>query len=157
MIVSFTGTRDGMTPAQKITVLQRLIKHAPQVVSHGDCTGADEEFHGLALRAGVRQFIIRPGHGRNGETPTRAHCATRQQVQGVQCHVAEPKPYLVRDAEIAVEGNLLMATPKQVKEQWRGSGTWATIRMAYKRDSPTEIVFPDGSVGQYQPNQWWAK
>jgi len=36
--------------------------------------------------------------------------------------------------------------PKGKVEEWRGSGTWATIRYARKVGKPVTIIYPDGEI-----------
>jgi hypothetical protein len=47
--------------------------------------------------------------------------------------------------DIVVESELLIATPKEVKEQLR-SGTWATVRRARKVGIPIILITPDGGT-----------
>jgi len=155
MIISFTGTRAGMTPQQLERVKALMTEYKPDSICHGDCVGADEQFHELAVLWGIKHVSIRPGHDRRGRTPTRAHCHLSGLTQslGVECTVYEPAPYLGRDGIIAGEGDLLIATPKGYNEEWRGSGTWSTIRQAARHYKPVCIVYPDGSVGGYVARQ----
>lgn len=48
MIVGFTGTREGMSPEQKrVTreIISQLITTSVHTAVHGDCIGADTDFH----------------------------------------------------------------------------------------------------------------
>jgi hypothetical protein len=49
--LGFTGTRAGLTAAQAAR-LRELVAGATEV-HHGDCVGADEQFHRIAIAAGV--------------------------------------------------------------------------------------------------------
>jgi len=40
----------------------------------------------------------------------------------------------------------MAATPKEKDEQWRGSGTWATIRYSKKKNKPLSVIHTDGAV-----------
>jgi hypothetical protein len=45
MKVGFTGTRKGMTPQQRVAFAELVITLRPTQAHHGDCVGADAEFH----------------------------------------------------------------------------------------------------------------
>lgn len=48
MVIGFTGTRHGMTNAQRDTVLKLLSeKLTPSSAVHGDCVGADADFDAI--------------------------------------------------------------------------------------------------------------
>lgn len=153
MILSFTGSRDGMTRAQIERVRELVQQHRPDSIVHGDCIGADATFHELAILEGVRVVHIRPGHDRLGKTPTRAVCHLTHLTKelGVQCTVEPTEPYLVRDEKIVQEGDLLIATPNGYVERFRGSGTWSTVRLGHRHKKSIQIVYPDGRLGPYVP------
>lgn len=152
--IGFTGTRKGMTDAQQRTVLAYMQKlrwpdpdravHLTMTLHHGDCEGGDEQFHRIGSfniieptgGAGVDKIVIHPPD----DDTHRAFCKTAPWDE-----VRDPKPYLARDADIVLETGLLIAAPRSMKEQRRGSGTWATIRMARQLDRPIFIAWPDGS------------
>lgn len=120
--IGFTGTRRGMTPAQ-VTSVERCIytaagPHGLAIVAHhGDCIGADEQFHGLCRRntRSVRIVIHPSTHS------LRAFCAGDETL--------EPLPPLDRNAAIVAASQMMIAAPLQDDPQPRG-GTWATIHMA---------------------------
>ena len=132
MIVGFTGTRAGMTSAQKATVASYLETLDPKTVHHGDCLGADADFHGLARDAGF--YVV----GHPCDLPEqRAFCNLDE------CRkVLRP---LVRNENIVNSSEFMIACPKS-NEELRGSGTWATIRCCRKKFHPLDIVWPDGAV-----------
>jgi hypothetical protein len=136
MIVGFTGTRKGMTDAQKATVAVILenLKNENNVAlaHHGDCLGADAEFHALAKAAGYKTV----GHPCDISNQ-RAYC------QVDEC--MEVKRPLIRNRDIVNYSTVLIACPKGSKEEVR-SGTWATIRFARRINWPLLLVFPDGRV-----------
>lgn len=131
--IGFTGTREGMTSSQ-IVAIDELLSDDLIIrwASHGDCVGADAQFHMIAREQGL--FI-------KGHPPTdpklRAYCDFDE--------MAEEKPYLVRNKDIVDETDLLIAAPKEMTEQMRG-GTWSTIRYARKAGKLIMIVWPDGSL-----------
>jgi hypothetical protein len=145
-VVGFTGTSRGMTNEQKLAVKvlicqgQKRIKEA----RHGDCIGADEEFHDIA--DSYRIPLI--GHPPENATK-RAFCSgfLRREL---------PKPYLERNHDIVDESEVVLATPGEGGEVLR-SGTWATIRYARSKGKPVLIVYPNGEL---EPADWeqtiWA-
>lgn len=134
MHVGFTGTRDGMTLAQRKTLSRLVAEHVKGewVAHHGDCKGADAQFHAGAKKLGARVV----GHPPTDPTH-RAFCDFDE---------ARPAaPYLTRNQAIVDAADLMFATPREMTEQQRG-GTWATIRMARRARKPIFVVLPDGSV-----------
>jgi hypothetical protein len=131
--VGFTGTQRGCSQVQ-MRSLYRVVKQLnPRSVRHGDCIGADTQFHAV-VRSNTTAKVI-------GHPPTdpikRAWC---------ECDSLEPEyPYLVRNHNIVNASDVMIATPGESYEVVR-SGTWATIRYARKMKKPLWIIFPDGSV-----------
>jgi hypothetical protein len=127
--IGFTGTRHGMTLHQGITV-QRLLEPYGWV-HHGDCVGADDQVHYIAIKM-EKRVVVHP--------PTllklRANCV------GDINH--EPKGYLVRDRDIVNATCRLIAAPQGLTEESR-SGTWTTARYARSVGKPVTLVLPDGS------------
>jgi hypothetical protein len=132
-IISFTGSREGMTDKQLAKVRLLLYNYAPSEVHHGDCVGADAEFHNLcrSLYGISVHIVIHPPK----DDRYRAFCKGDV--------ILEPRPYLERDKVIAKVGDLLIATPKHAAEV-RRSGTWATVRYAKTERKPRIIVTPQG-------------
>lgn len=130
--VGFTGTRRGLTHQQRETLV-KMLERVPFTAYHGDCLGADAEFHWL-----VRQHCpdakieTLPGD----QPDMRANCEAD--------FVHDPQPMLVRNAAIVALSDIMIACPAQRKELKRGSGTWATIRLAKKSRKPLFIIWPDG-------------
>lgn len=137
MIISFSGTRAGMTRKQRDVLISLLDELKPTTVVHGDCIGADKEFHDLvSYRRGVfgtsPVIKIWPSTAR-----TRANCNGDI--------IMPPKAPLDRDLDIAKDGDRLIATPKELEEVLR-SGTWATIRKAKKLGKIVYIILPTGEI-----------
>jgi hypothetical protein len=136
LVVGFTGTRDGMTPNQKVT-LRRLLtafkEDNPHLeFRHGDCVGADAEAHVIAMGVGASIVIHPPLIDRY-----RAYCTKAKRV-------FKPKEYLSRNRDIVDASPILVAAPKQEKEPSadRAGGTWYTIRYARKKGSKLYILKP---------------
>jgi len=134
MRVGFTGTQQGMTEEQYDAVMDLLVELEPTEVHHGDCVGADEEFHGIARCMKRRPKVhIHPPESQS----KRARCGG---------DVSYPvKPYLERNHDIVDVSEVMVATPEQDHEVTR-SGTWATIRYACKKGVPVHLVQRNGLV-----------
>jgi hypothetical protein len=142
--IGFTGTRHGMTHVQRRRVdieLERILSPDPHVTGHhGDCVGADMQFHGIVRRYPWSYLV---GHLPVNESD-RAFCNFDE--------VRDPLPYMKRNAQIVAAANVMIGAPFEMEEQKRG-GTWSTIRMARRalrhRDSTLlelVVVLPDGTV-----------
>lgn len=132
--LGFTGTRFGMKPPQ-LDAVRTLIASLGEVTGHhGDCVGADAEFHAV-LRA--------LGHRVVGHPPVddehRARCEFDELV--------EPLTHMKRNRAIVTIADLMIAAPFEMIEQERG-GTWKTIQMARKARKPLVIAFPDGTLAR---------
>ncbi len=123
----------GMTVDQAVEVDDLLENNQDTgFAHHGDCIGADVDFHRIVKQHGM-QVIGHPPLN-NG---LRAFC------EFDDCR--DPKPYLERDRDIVDESDWMIFTPGTFREILR-SGTWATVRYARKRNKPGWIVWPDGIV-----------
>ncbi|MHA1286395.1 MAG: hypothetical protein ACTSPB_03210 [Candidatus Thorarchaeota archaeon] len=136
--VGFTGTRKGMTPEQKDTVQMVLSKWLVDEVHHGDCIGADEDFHRISECMGYKIIIHPPKNSRY-----RAYCGGPFR----PTHVLPEKDYLDRNRDIVDASDVLIATPNSYRERIR-SGTWYTIRYAGRRGKRVIIVYPSGCIDE---------
>jgi len=130
-ILGFTGTREIPTGEQAA----RMVEFIPIAaeIHHGCCVGADEAAHAIAM---------------NNQVAIVKHPPTDKSQMARTCTGGEertPLPYLERNKRIVFESSLLLAVPKSVVEEQRGSGTWATIRYARGLYLPHIIIYPDGS------------
>ena len=131
--MGFTGTQLGMTRAQKSEVARVLVNAKATEVHHGDCIGADAEFHDIVRMVDPKIKIhVHPP----AEDKKRAF------KRGDVLYPA--KPYLERNHDIVDACEILIATPAQKNEVLR-SGTWATIRYARKIKRSTIIITPNGN------------
>lgn len=134
MILGFTGTRYGMTPAQKERFLSFFNFYNIEEFHHGDCVGADEDAHSLVRAAFPSIYIVT-------HPPTnprfRANCRGDAS--------KSPREYISRNHNIVDISHILIATPREMKEKQR-SGTWATIRYARKTGKTLGLIYPDGTV-----------
>lgn len=138
--IGFTGTRHGMTADQEFVITELVLEDGalpgtPSIARHGDCVGADVQFHRICRDAGSIWIV---GHPPDNDSQ-RAFCEFDE--------IMPPKPYIARNHTIVDNCDVLIAAPHQRKEI-RRSGTWATIRYARKQDRQLYIVLPQGKVIQ---------
>jgi hypothetical protein len=138
--VGFSGTRRGMTVEQMVIIPRLLDKLKPSVIHHGDCVGADEEFHILSSLVHIPIAVIHP--------PTnpdkRAWCEFLP-LGFEEVRVLESKDYLVRNQDIVDGSDIIIAAPGETTEHQR-SGTWSTMRKARMAPTHLLIVWPTGDI-----------
>ncbi len=132
MILGFTGTRSGMREAQRKRVERIIDELSPSLAVHGDCLGADSQFHTLCRDRRIPIEIY----------PCNLH--NQRAYSEYARHIHPPKDPIVRNHDIVDCCDVLLATPRGSREVIR-SGTWATIRYATKRGKKICMVYPDGS------------
>jgi hypothetical protein len=134
MIIGFSGTREGLTAAQKKVIDVFFCDNHVSEAHHGDCIGGDEDFHELCRKHGIPVVLHPPEDWR-----LRAFCqgAVREE---------QPYPYLTRNQHIVNATDLLLAAPKEEYEPdaMRGQGTWSTVRYARRSLRPMRLVWPEG-------------
>lgn len=139
--LGFTGTRAGMTPAQRFKVRSLTHRLNPKRVHHGACVGADAEFHEI-VRELSSAIVLYPafhiGH------KYRAKCAGGIIDSRFVDRFPLPDP-LQRNRIIVAESSALIAAPSTMSEVLR-SGTWATVRYARQHGIKIIIVWPTGAL-----------
>lgn len=131
----FTGTRDGMTDAQK-TSLREFLRGGAGELHHGDCVGADSEAHDIADECGYSIRIHPPL-----DPKLRAW-------RKVPTHMMFPEQsHFARNRTIVQNTIALIATPKEMVGQARG-GTWYTVGYARKLGKTVVLILPDGTINQ---------
>lgn len=135
MILGFTGTRAGLTPA-----LPGLIAALPDRVLHGGAEGADTEFDVLLVAAGMPLERIEV-------YPTSEYRARLwlPKEPGPSRVVHLPQVPLDRNRVIAQRCDWLLACPMTAVEIIR-SGTWATVRYARKAGKPITLALLNGKI-----------
>lgn len=135
--IGMTGSRDGMTDEAK-SWLNSYIKSTNNIenVHHGDCVGADTDFHNIALEHGLSIHIHPPKYSSN-----REFNKDYDKIYG-------EKDYLKRNRDIVNDTDLLLGFPNGYTNVLR-SGTWSTIRYAKKVGKHVIIVYPDGSTNEF--------
>jgi hypothetical protein len=143
--IGFTGTRHGMTEAQRQALGAFL--DSPWFwgdtwnAHHGVCLGADVEFEDVVSRfANVRIVTRHPGpEGEHAGDPHARHSRMQSVV------VCDRQKHMRRNRTIVEESNIMLAAPFDMHEHVVG-GTWKTIIMARSKRKPLAIVWPDGTV-----------
>lgn len=137
MIVSVTGTRYGMTEAQR-TTFNRLIESScsPTEFHHGDCQGVDDESASIANLLMPRPHIV--GHPGPKDDPWRAHNQCTDEWK-------EGKNHFARNRDLVDVCDLLIVCPREMERQERG-GTWYTHDYATRKGKRLVIVWPDGAL-----------
>lgn len=137
--IGFTGTQRGMTERQKGVVKDLLSEHGYAFVAHhGDCIGADSDFHDIVCMESDCQIVLHPCIF----DTKRTFCAL-----DLRDECRSPKPPLIRNRDIVNESGLMFACPGEKFMKVR-SGTWSTVRYAQSVGVPVVIVFPDGTLAK---------
>lgn len=149
--IGFTGTREGMTEQQLDTLdfwLEYVTLKLKSCVSHhGDCVGADAQFHFRTRSFGFKDVYIHPPS--NGSKRANCHWIDKHAI------VLPEQPYLERNRVIVDASELMLAAPKSATED--DSGTWATIRYSKQVKCPIILIKPDGDWQSLIQNPPWCK
>jgi len=132
-MVGFSGTRKGMTTLQLGSARELLNSLDPVAVHHGDCVGADADFHKLCRHQGIPIVIHPPTQDR-----ARAMC------NGPNVTILPPQHYLVRNRGIIDACNVMVAAP--AGPEVVRSGTWSTVRYAKKKGKTVYLILPSGVI-----------
>jgi len=129
--LGFTGTRLEPSDRQQKQMVTLLKLHTPAELHHGDCIGADEFIAKLAweLQSKGIRVVCHPPTDEKDRAFTKYH----------ECRDA--LPYIERNHAIVDECDFLLGVPRTANEEVR-SGTWATIRYAWKVGIPVSIFKP---------------
>lgn len=132
MIIGITGSRDGCTQKQRVTLRTMLLECTE--LHHGDCIGVDEDAHIIAFNMRPKpRIVIHPPL----EGALRAYCKGDE--------VLFEHDYITRNHHIVDACEHLLACPASFIEKQR-SGTWATIRYARSINKRRSIIYPDGVI-----------
>jgi hypothetical protein len=147
--VGFTGTQQGMTAEQMLALERGLafwrdIGKYDLTGHHGDCIGADAEFHAIMKPYQTTPPVIHPP-----DNPSkRAFCEPYSSMM-------PPLPYLERNRSIVRNSDRLIGCPKSFTEELR-SGTWSTLRYALKHPGYASpfVIWPDGSIEAFASSRF---
>ena len=119
--LGFTGSRNGLSIAQKKFLTEYIKNHDIDEAAHGDCVGADAEFHDLLKKhKPTCKISVFPS----------IYGKWRAYRDGDYTH--EPLAAKDRDFLIVEFANIFIGCPPTDFEILH-SGSWVTIRMAQKR------------------------
>lgn len=136
--IGFTGTRTGMTAAQLESVARLVRRLQPTVARHGGCIGADGEFHWIVRREAPGCRII--GHpGPDESMQARNALADCDEVMPPKNHFARNRDIV----ELSPDGMIGAPFEEPLSPQ---GGTAYTVRHSWKRERPTFVAWPNGSL-----------
>lgn len=137
LVLGSTGTRHGMSPAQKAILTQLLARQPPDTAfHHGGCKGADAQAHELAIATGLAV------HVHWGDDPK-----WQATLYGLATHSYPPEPNLQRNRLVVHSCNMLIACP--LHDGTLSGGTAYTIRYAQRQDKRVSVILPNGKVLHY--------
>lgn len=129
MVIGFTGTIVGVTSERLSHLRSRLARALDRgfdTVHHGDCVGADAQFHDIAAGLGFCVVIHPPANPK-----LRAH--------KIGDSMMPELGYIARNHNIVDAANVMIACPKNPAQEELRSGTWATVR--YTRKQNKLVIF----------------
>jgi hypothetical protein len=154
IVLAFTGTRRGLTPAQlaALRVVLAEIRFHNSVVHNGAAEGADEEMldllaEGLAGRPTVHLWPC----NRERQQWAFEWALAFSKALHPSARVHPTAPPLERNRRMVAAASVVVACPDG-PERLR-SGTWSTVRAARRRGREVVLVWPDGSVTREEPRQ----
>ena len=137
--IGITASREGIS-AQALETFESILQEFPELeeLHHGDCVGGDEQIHMMMQNIAPEvQLIVHPPI----KGDHRANC------EGA--HVVLPKKdYMVRNHDIVMASEAVIGFPNGNNEIMR-SGTWATLRIARRKNKKIIVVYPDGTHGGF--------
>lgn len=140
MKIGFTGSRKGMTHAQRDRIAHFANTFGDFTLLHGGCIGADAEVH---------EWLRRCFRGLEVEIYPSTLVKKQADFIGPNILVHEEAEPLKRNKAIVDACDMLIAAPASFHEIPR-SGTWSTIRYATKMRKPTYVIAPDGSLMKHE-------
>lgn len=135
MRVGFTGSREGMTRGQTVSLNGWWQSLDVTEFHHGACVGADADAVSCCQNYTTASIIAHPCN--------LTKCVSVPALRASN-HAHDEKPPLDRNRDIVDAADILVACPKGSEEL--RSGTWSTIRYARKCGKPIVIFWPDGTM-----------
>lgn len=128
MIVSITGSREGLTDWQRERLTAALKRPSITGIVHGDCVGADNDADTIAMGLGLPRWAYP-----SNLYLYRAHTKLR----GCD-YLDEPRPPLERNRRIIEHGAACVALPRLSSR-----GTWHAIEIARSLGRPLWVLGED--------------
>lgn len=149
MRIGFTGTREGITAAQRAIFEGCFRATGATEFHHGACVGADAE---VAVWVATVRMPQPAGAPTPQLTPWCRIHARPSNLPGMTDPAAlrmsdfryPEKPPLDRNRDIVDACDKLIACPRGPEEE--RSGTWATVRYARRVGRPVVVIWADGSM-----------
>ena len=121
-----------MTPEQKTRITDLISLSEYVWAAHGDCLGADADFHDIAVELGLSTHVFTPI-----KEDLRAF-KTADRTTG-------PDSYFARNRAVVAWSDGMLACPP-CKPLPGSGGTDYTVNYAIKMEEPIIVVWPDGSM-----------
>lgn len=157
MIVAFTGSQSGMTLFQRENLATKFLALGMTQLNHGDCIGSDLMANEIAIEMGCEVFYLFPSiflAKRAFAFPdSKEKEVWLDWKNGIRYKFAVPGKPLERNQRLVDSASILLATPKEFKHTLR-SGTWATIRYAWKKKKDVIIIPPVMSEEEEADNEY---
>jgi hypothetical protein len=125
MMISITGSREGMTAWQRAALTKALRRPSVTAIVHGDCVGVDAEADEIAATLGLQRFAFPSNY-----TSTRA----RRDRDGC-VYLAEPAAPMQRNLPIIEHGQACVGLLRPSSR-----GTWGAIRIAERLKKPLLVL-----------------
>lgn len=144
MRLGFTGSRHGMSDAQKKAFIDIASSGKWHEFHYGDCVGADEEALWLLVELGGAILHSHPAHlNTEWDSIWRANTASKYPELRIIEHKA--KHPLERNKDIVTKSDHLVGCPSS-DNPFDRSGTWSTIRFARSLSDNFTCILPNGRV-----------
>ena len=132
-MIAFTGNRYGLKEDQQKEIIKIFDTYQNITVMHGDCVGADTDFHNLCVEyKKTRQIQIQIHIFPPIDNKLRAFNNGDL--------IMSPKPYLKRNEDMVKKCDILIACPTNKDKEVLRSGTYATIRKAIKLNKTIHLL-----------------
>lgn len=147
MDIGFTGTRNGMTAAQKESFKQLMFELMPDHFRQGCCIGADEDSVLIIRTILPICFIV--GHPGLFAVLNKNDCHSNI-AEEYSSEILPLETHFARNQRICKSMDELIATPWQNQAQEpaenEGGGTWYTIHYALRLHKKVRIIWPNGII-----------
>jgi hypothetical protein len=151
--IGVSGWRYGpATPQQAqalVFMIENLHEHGATCLHHGRAIGVDAFAHDRAYRLASSGMVayVHP--------PSNDKFMVRKLTMWPGCFEFAPKPYGVRDRDIATSSAVLLAGPQYPRSHpdSRRSGTWLTVSLALDLGVPVFVADTLGRIHDYSSQE----